>query len=324
MPTLRDDAAPALPPGLPVQGAHGICRAEWVVVITMGENDKRVGATRTSSRCSTSAKTKRASISRWSVGLRAARDFADALDRATRSPTLVLLLDYDGTLVPLVRRPELAAPDAELKALLTSLSRCPGTEVHLVSGRMRSQIESWFGDLPIGLHSDHGYWSRTSADAEWRRGVEVSLSFLDLVRPILERHTRELSGTFVEAKSASLAWHYRGVDGGESRAPLLIDELQRALAQSPAEVLLGSKVVEVRPRGVSKALVARQVLHGSGVLALAMGDDRTDEDLFRALPADALTFHVGDGESAARLRLRDSREARAFLSQLAARRGRDF
>ncbi|HSE97348.1 MAG TPA: bifunctional alpha,alpha-trehalose-phosphate synthase (UDP-forming)/trehalose-phosphatase, partial [Blastocatellia bacterium] len=69
---------------------------------------------------------------------------------------LLLLLDYDGTLVPFAVTPELAPPDDELKELLRKLAERPSTSLHILSGRTRSTLEKWFGDLPVALYAEHG------------------------------------------------------------------------------------------------------------------------------------------------------------------------
>jgi trehalose 6-phosphate synthase/phosphatase len=79
-------------------------------------------------------------------------------------------------------------------------------------------------------------------------------------------------------------------------------------------------VIEVRPKGITKGRIAAQVLGPAspGTLALAMGDDRTDEDLFAALPEDAISIHVGPSPSRARLRIEDVAAARELLGRIAA------
>ncbi len=92
------------------------------------------------------------------------------------SPTYVntmrlrLLLDYDGTLVPLARSPELAAPDDELLCLLEQLADAPGIQLDIVSGRSHETLERWFGDLPIALWAEHGFWHRSHPGQAWERG----------------------------------------------------------------------------------------------------------------------------------------------------------
>jgi trehalose 6-phosphate synthase/phosphatase len=232
----------------------------------------------------------------------------------------VLLLDYDGTLVPFARVPHLAAPDEELCALLRALASRPRTRVHLVSGRDRGSLEEWFGGLPIGLHAEHGFWSRVDPRAAWVAAGELPGEWKAKARSVLDAFADRTPGAFVEEKTAAVAWHYRLADAefGALQAKELRLHLANAFANAPVEVLVGEKVVEVRPHGVSKAQVVRLALAEAppGAAALVMGDDRTDEEMFAAAPEDALTVHVGHGGSRARFRVPSHTAARAVLRAL--------
>jgi trehalose 6-phosphate synthase/phosphatase len=148
----------------------------------------------------------------------------------------------------------------------------------------------------------------------------VSPEWKELARPLLDAFTARVPGSFVEEKTASLAWHYRQADPGfgawQSRELRL--KLLETLAQGPLEVLPGDKVVEVRPRGVNKGRVVGQALEGTepGALVLAFGDDRTDEDLFAALPEGALSVHSGGKPSRAMYRVSGPPEVRKVLASL--------
>ena len=85
------------------------------------------------------------------------------LTDAQRTQPIRLLLDYDGTLVPIARSPELAAPDAEVLTLLGDLANAPGLEVDLVSGRARATLAAWFAHLPVSLGAEHGFWHRPAS-----------------------------------------------------------------------------------------------------------------------------------------------------------------
>jgi trehalose 6-phosphate synthase/phosphatase len=243
-----------------------------------------------------------------------------AIERARQARCLFALLDYDGTLVSFAPTPDLASPDAEIHALVARLAARPGTEVHIVSGRKRETLERWFGAVPVGLHAEHGFWSRppggmwTGAEVQDRRWREAA-------RAILRDFTDRTPGALVEEKTAGYAWHYRACDPeyGAAQARELSVHLSALLSNSPVEVLQGDKVVELRPQGIDKSRGARQALarRPEDAVVLAMGDDRTDEDLFAALPAGSITVHVGPSESRATLRVADVRAARAFLAEIA-------
>ena len=244
------------------------------------------------------------------------------VEHSRRTDHRLLLLDYDGTLVPFAPTPELATPDLGALTLLESLAARSGTDVHLVSGRDRATLEAWFGHLPIGLHAEHGLWSRDRKEAGWVRAAADALPRRAEILEVLEEFAARVPGSRVEQKSAALVWHYRlaepGLAARETRR--LRATLARRLADAPVDLLPGNQVLEVRLRGVDKGIIGRRLTAGlpAGSAVVAMGDDRTDEELFSALPPDALTIHVGRSESRARLRVDTIDEARALLWALAA------
>jgi trehalose 6-phosphate synthase/phosphatase len=239
--------------------------------------------------------------------------------QAKRASELLLILDYDGTLVPFADTPELARPDAELLKLLGDLSQRPHTRVHIASGRTRDQLERWFGTLPVSLHAEHGFWSRESPASAWVPLMELPGEWKAQARRIFEAFASRTPGALVEEKTSSLAWHYRMADReyGSIQAKELMLHLANAFSNAPVEVLRGEKVIEVRPHGVNKGVVARVALAHAApdACVLAMGDDRTDEDVFAALPETAFTVHVGRGATRAQYRVRQS-AARELLRQL--------
>lgn len=251
----------------------------------------------------------------------ASQERGDGLLQSLRdAERLLLLLDYDGTLVPFAGMPDLAVPDAELKTLLANLAARPGTSVHILSGRTRETLEGWLGELPIALHAEHGYWSRTGPNEPWQALCEAPLAWKQSVLPLLAKFVASTPGTLIEDKFTGLAWHYRMADPevGARQAEKLKRLLTRELEELPVELLSGSKVIEVRLRGVNKGVVATRLIaqDRKQSLVLAMGDDLTDENLFAALSAGGLTVHVGPGPSIAEYRLEDWRAARRFLAAI--------
>ena len=243
-----------------------------------------------------------------------------ALSRAREARPLVLLLDYDGTLVPFTGMPRDAAPDADLLSLLAALAARPDTDVHIVSGRSRPQLDEWLGALPLALHAEHGLWSRGAGAERWTRVELERMLPRDRLLAIMHDRAEQTPGALVEQKTAGLAWHYRMAEEelGERQAAVLAAELEPLAAELELDILRGAKVLEVRPRGIHKGAIvsdAADGLAGTG-LVLAMGDDRTDEDLFAALPDGAIAIHVGPTESRAPIRIADVAAARELLRGL--------
>ncbi len=273
-------------------------------------------------------------VERW------ARSFVDALEQqspgdahampsvaleqamaiVTSAARLLLVLDYDGTLVDFSNSPRAGAPDRELMELLRKLSLRPGTSVHVVSGRSRDSLESFLGELDLGLHAEHGLWSRFERRAEWGARRPLPPAWLEPVRRRMERVVQRTDGSVLEVKSGALAFHYRATEPQLARRRL--EELRLALRSDPQvsefEVLEGARVFEVRPRGVNKGTVLPEVLAmAPGATVLAIGDDRTDESLFSALPPGAVGVHVGGGQTLARYRVSGVTAVRALLKRIA-------
>ena len=249
---------------------------------------------------------------------------ASLVDRLAAAESLVLLLDYDGTLVPLARAPSLAQPSADLLGMLRSLAETPGTDVHVVTGRSPELIERWLGALPVSLYAEHGAWSRPAGSQTWVGRVLPESTWREPALRMLHDYARNTPGALVEEKRLGVAWHYRWADPeiGDLRSRELRSQLTDMLSNTGAEILHGDRVIEVRPTGMSKALVVESVLlsAGPGAVLVALGDDRTDEEMFGAIPPDAVSVHLGAGSSRARYRLSTVAAARDLLANLTRRR----
>ena len=229
-----------------------------------------------------------------------------------------LLLDYDGTLVPFVDNPKFARPDEELLSLISLLSADSANQVVIVSGRPRRDLDQWFGHLPVALIAEHGVWLRAGADA-WRATKNLSAEWKDRVRPILQLYVDRLPGALLEEKEFSLAWHYRRADPDQAsmKARELLDDLADYTRNVDVQVLEGDKFLEVRQTSVTKGTAAVDWLAANtSDFVLAIGDDWTDEDLFRALPAGAHSIRVGLAPTAARHFLSTHVAVRRLLSEL--------
>lgn len=210
----------------------------------------------------------------------------------------LLLLDYDGTLVPLVKRPELARPDSQLLQNLTGLACDPKNTVVVISGRDRKYLSQWLKKTGVDLVAEHGTWFREKEWKDWRL-TEKGLTddWKKNIYPILEMFSERTPGSFVEEKSYALVWHYRKAEPelGSLRAKELVDALRDMLSGTVLQVLLGSKVVEIKPTDVNKGKAALHWLEKvkSWDFVLAIGDDWTDEDIFSVLPDKAWSIKVG-------------------------------
>jgi trehalose 6-phosphate synthase/phosphatase len=243
---------------------------------------------------------------------------AELIEQYRAAARRALLLDYDGTLVPFVADPRLARPDREVLELLAELAAAPGNSVAIVSGRPRRDLEEWFGELPVALVAEHGVWLRPKG-GEWRMLKALTTDWKERVRPILQLYVDRLPGAMLEEKEFSLAWHCRGADPEQAvrSARELFDALSGFTRNIDLQVIEGNKVLEVRNTGVSKGTAATDWLGGlSADFILAIGDDWTDEDLFRALPPSAYSVRVGLANTAARYYLTNHTAVRRVLGEL--------
>jgi trehalose 6-phosphate synthase/phosphatase len=242
----------------------------------------------------------------------------DLLEHYEGSKRRLILLDYDGTLVPLFRRPHLAAPTDEVLRLLKSLSAIKTATTLLISGRDKETMEEWFGDVVPNMVAEHGIWIREQG-AGWKLLKQQTTDWKAKVLPIVQSFSDRLPASFVEEKDFSVALHFRGADPEQSRLVVaeLADSLTAFTAAIGLQVLRGNKVIEVRMAGVNKGSAALHWLStGDYDFVLAIGDDVTDEDIFQVLPEDAFSIRVGIASTYARFNVHDSKEVIKLLESL--------
>ena len=241
-------------------------------------------------------------------------------ERYQNSLRRLLFLDYDGTLTPLVRTPALAAPDEKIIKLLNTLCADSRNSVVITSGRDRRTLEGWFRDIRLGLVAEHGAWLQPAGES-WQRAKTAASEWKYDLLPTLETYADRLPGSFVEEKEESVAWHYRLADPeqAELRAAELVDHLLNLTGKTDLQVVQGNKVVEIRRAGLDKGNAAALWMSKSNYdFILAIGDDATDEDLFRSMPAAAVSIRVGVSGTHAQYNIRNCAEVIDLLFLLAA------
>jgi len=213
-----------------------------------------------------------------------------------------LLLDYDGTLVPFARHPREAMPDKNLLKLLALLGSDSKTNLTIISGRDATILEEWFQDIPLNLVAEHGASIKRIRQG-WIQEKEIDQSWKPMVRPTLEMFVKRSPRSFIEEKNHTLAWHYRNVEPelGFTRSRELLDSLFHLIRNAQLQVIDGNKVIEIRVAGIDKGVAAKKLIEESNSeFVLIVGDDKTDEDMFRSLADKALTIKVGPGHSVAK------------------------
>lgn len=211
-------------------------------------------------------------------------------------PELLLMCDYDGTLVPLAPCPELALPGPGLLDLLRQLVRRPGLHLVIISGRSLADLRHLLPVTGLWLAGRHG--TQVMGPDGIRRELLPSTS-RDIPWPqifsLARKVTAGIPGLYVENKGEGLALHYRLAEPQVATA--VLEKFCQAVEphwQYDLEFLSGHKVLEVRRRGANKGVAVHYFTRSwPRALPVYLGDDRTDEDAFAALPANGLAIGVG-------------------------------
>ena len=230
----------------------------------------------------------------------------------------LLFLDYDGTLVGFTARPNEAKPDADLLNLLEQLTSDKMNTVVIISGRDRHTIKKWLDSPNLHILASHGLWIH-HPDKEWEKTVEIDNSWKKSIAGLLEIYADRMPGAIIEEKEFALAFHYRQCEPDMVEQKL--SEVREALMSMTNSMSIGiqegNKVLEIKDASVNKGLGASLYLGSTDYdFILGIGDDRTDEDLFNALPQKAFSIKVGIGNTNADYYIKSWESVRALLMSL--------
>ncbi|KDN50097.1 hypothetical protein RSAG8_01433, partial [Rhizoctonia solani AG-8 WAC10335] len=202
----------------------------------------------------------------------------------------LMLFDYDGTLTPIVKTPSAAVPSKDTLRALEKLSSDPKNVVYIISGRDGGFLDQHLGHLKqVGFSAEHGCFVREPDQPEWNNlAASLDMSWMPEVHEIFKYYTERTTGSFVELKKSSITWHYRASDPdwGSFQCNQCLDLLQTNIApKRPIEVLVGKKNLEVRPIAINKGEIVKRLMYANpdAEFVFCAGDDKTDEDMFRAL-----------------------------------------
>ncbi|KAB2055361.1 hypothetical protein ES319_A11G032400v1 [Gossypium barbadense] len=253
-----------------------------------------------------------------------------------RTKNRAILLDYDGTLMPTGSLN--TTPNIEAVGILNNLCQDPKNLVFLVSGKDRKILTEWFSCCKkLGLAAENGYFIRPNHDSDWETCVSLpDFDWKQIAEPVMKLYTETTDGSTIETKESALVWNYLYADPdfGFCQAKELLDHLESVLANEPVSVKSGQHVVEVKPQGVNKGLVAEHLLttmRQKGKLpdfVLCIGDDRSDEDMFEVIMraktsprlspvAEVFACTVGQKPSKAKYYVEDRSEILRMLQALA-------
>ncbi|SGZ56516.1 CIC11C00000004047 [Sungouiella intermedia] len=221
----------------------------------------------------------------------------------------LFLFDYDGTLTPIVKDPAAAIPSSKLLEIVDKLTADPHNQFWIISGRDQAFLEKWWGSKNVGLSAEHGCFMKDIGSDKWYNlAATFDMSWQLKVDDVFKKYTDATPGSNIERKKVALTWHYRRSDPdlGTYQAERCMEELKNGIAKEyDVEVMAGKANIEVRPRFVNKGeIVKRLVLNPHGAkqdphavkldpdatpvdqlpdFMMCLGDDLTDEDMFRSL-----------------------------------------
>ena len=207
-----------------------------------------------------------------------------------RAQQRLFLLDYDGTLTPIVQNPQAAIPSEELLAILQALASDPKNAVWIISGRDQAFLDQWLGPITqIGLSAEHGAFVRQPGSPVWDDAERADLDWQKDVVDLFQAYTDRTPGSFVERKRVAVTWHFRQADleEGMRHSKECRTHLQDMIATKGWDLVVmnGKMNLEVRPMSVSKGAIAKELVDSRNVGAsyvsldflLCLGDDFTDE-----------------------------------------------
>ncbi|XP_048443592.1 probable alpha,alpha-trehalose-phosphate synthase [UDP-forming] 9 [Pyrus x bretschneideri] len=253
-----------------------------------------------------------------------------------RTNRRAIFLDYDGTIMP--ESSIVKTPSSEVISVLKNLCSDPKNTVFIVSGRGQSSLSEWFAQCEnLGIAAEHGYFIRWSSASRWETSsLAIDLNWKQIAEPVMKLYTEATDGSYIETKESALVWHHLDADPdfGSCQAMEMLDHLENVLANEPVVVKKGQHIVEVKPQGVTKGIVAQKVLSmmiGNGNapdFVLCIGDDRSDEDMFESISSttysssqaaapEIFACTVGQKPSKARYYLDDTADVITLLKGLA-------
>lgn len=239
-----------------------------------------------------------------------------------QSSVKILMLDFDGTLAPIVQSPEEAALSIKTKNLLQELSQKTNLYLAIISGRKLKDIKEKIGLPNIIYGGNHGLEGEIFEKKYSFPITNTTISTLEKIQKRLDKISSQFKGTIVENKKLGLSFHYRLAE--REQIPKCILLLNKALKlyveKKLVSVIAGKKVLEIVPnvnwnKGHFADLVIKQIKGKTRKhpVVIVIGDDKTDEDAFKYLKND-ITIVVGKShQSTAKYYLKNPTEVVKFL-----------
>lgn len=232
------------------------------------------------------------------------KQFSQIKKQYDKAQSRLIMLDYDGTLAPFVEKPQDAVPSKALLAMMRKMIADTQNKVIVNSGRNHQVLDEWFSDFDIDFAAEHGAFYKE--DGKWHQNLAEKQAWNQEIIDIIQHTIDKTPRSTLEIKDAALVWHFRNVDMwlAELREKQLINALMEPAARQNLQIVRGNKIVELKsPEFTKGSEVDRRLQQKTYDFVLAIGDDTTDEDMFRALPETGISIKVGNYSEVAKYRI---------------------
>jgi len=252
----------------------------------------------------------------------------NSLKKALNNKNILLFLDYDGTLVPIVETPDQAIITCGTKKLLNKLSRLSRFRLAIISGRSLTDIKKMVGLDGITYAGNNGL-EIEGPKIKFQSSLSLSYkAILEHIKNELSKNLSSFNGVTVEDKGLTLSIHYRSA--AKKQIPKVKALFHHATfpytIRNKIKTSSGKKVFEIRPpikcdKGSATVWLLERwkfSLKDKNIVPFYVGDDEADEDAFKALRNIGITIFVGKPKrSYAQYYLKDTEEVKKFLSHVA-------
>ncbi len=239
------------------------------------------------------------------------------LKQVETSKKKLVLLDYDGTLVEFNENPELAIIDDELRKIINKIVNYKNTQLAIISGRDQDFLTKNFVQKKIILAAEHGQYMKFKKK-KWVKISPLNRKWINNLKPIFESFTNRTPGTFIEIKKSSIAWHYRITDPELAAGRVVeLNTVLSSMISDDLSIINANNVIEVTSSAINKGTTVSEILSkGKYDLIISIGDDVTDENMFKYLPKNSITIKVGKKITKAKYYLDNVKNVRNLLNKI--------
>jgi len=238
-----------------------------------------------------------------------------------------LLLDYDGTLTPIKPKPELARLSISIKKLLIRLKNKKSFKLAIISGRSLKEVKRLVGIKGIIYAGNHGLELEGPNIRFINKKALLNKKSLFILCKKLKNRLSGIKGALIENKGLTLTVHFRLVrekDFTKKLKPAVECMLKPLVVAKKIRLSHGKKIYEIRPpidwhKGrIVKWLLGHKKFFKSSTLPICIGDDHTDEDMFKAIGKKGITISVGSSRSRSRAKyyLKNTKDVETLLKRL--------